>query len=184
MMTNEERLEMYKEKKNFIENVSKVFEAEPSGTTVVSVDYEIYNKQIDEHRTYTVEYVIVNYRGGAKSVRSATGNSNAANFRVVGELLYGGYYKENEDYESLTERGFVPVQLGESKLDMILRKTNITSVEDVYCCFSYCADGNDVMKVMEYIPINFGVEVAFDESGESFRVYADRGFRTFDYYKK
>ena len=99
-------------------------------------------------------------------------------------MLYGGYYEENEDYESLTDRGFAPVQLGESKLDMILRKTNINSVEDIYCCFSYCTNGNDVMKVLDYISADFGVEVAFNESGEAFRVYIDEDFRTYNYYKK
>lgn len=109
MMTTAEKIEMYKNKKEFIERISKVFE-QPSGTGVESVNYEVYliEKLGIEH---FYEYVIVNFEGGAKSVRNVNGNSNSANFRVIGSLLDGGYYEENFTYESLSEKGFELVVL-------------------------------------------------------------------------
>ena len=41
-MTITEKLEMFKEKRNFIKNISKAFEAKPKGSSVQSVDYEVY----------------------------------------------------------------------------------------------------------------------------------------------
>lgn len=113
-MTVAEKIEMYKGKKAFIKDVSKVFEAGHKGSSVASVDYEVYIKDIelgDENRTYFEEYVIVNYSGGSYAVKRVSGNSNTANFRAVGYLLDGGYYDENYTYDSLTTIGYELVEL-------------------------------------------------------------------------
>jgi hypothetical protein len=110
-MTIAEKLEMYKRKKAFVDNVSKAFEACPVGTGVVSVKYEVYKKEINEETTYFVEYIVVNFTGGGKSVRNVNGNSHTANFREIGKLVDGGYYDEIKDYEIMLERDFTKVEV-------------------------------------------------------------------------
>jgi hypothetical protein len=108
-MTIEERIKMYKSKKAFINKLSEAFEY--SSTSVMSVDYEVYQKEIDQNNTYFAEYVIVTFVGGAISVRSANGNSDSANFKEIAKLIDGGYYDEVRFYQTLTECGFVKVNL-------------------------------------------------------------------------
>ena len=55
-MTIAEKIEMYKGKKAFIKNVSKAFEATPRISSVTSIDYEVYRKEIDKDITYFAEY--------------------------------------------------------------------------------------------------------------------------------
>ena len=110
-MTITEKLEMYKRKKAFIDDVSRAFEACSVGTGVVSVDYEVYKKEISNDITYFLEYVVINFKGGGKSVRNINGNSHNANFREIGKLLDGGYYDEVRDYESMLERDFIKVEV-------------------------------------------------------------------------
>lgn len=110
-MTITEKIEMYKGKKAFIKNVSKAFEVTPRISSVTSIDYEVYKKEIDKDITYFAEYIIVNFFGGGKSVRLVNGNSCTANFREIGKLLDGGYYEENRQYESLEDNGFASVVL-------------------------------------------------------------------------
>ena len=176
-MTITEKIEMYKNKRNFIKDISKAFETKPSKTTVTSVDYEVYKKEINEDTIYFAEYVIVNFFGGAKSVRTVNGNSNSANFRVIGELLDGGYYDEVRDYETIEDRGFSLVTFEEKEtLDTLLSKP-MKHISDVHKCFEYCKDGNDVEKVIDMIPTCFGTfEVSFDEDGETFLITNARLF--------
>ena len=110
-MTIAEKIEMYKGKKAFVKNVSKAFEVTPRVSSVTSVDYEVYEKKINEATTYFAEYIIVNFSGGGKSVRLVNGNSCTANFREIGKLLDGGYYEENRQYETLEDDGFTFVSL-------------------------------------------------------------------------
>ena len=46
-----------------------------------------------------------------KSVKVVSGNSNIANFRVVGTMLVGGYYAENYTYQKQIEDGYTKVDL-------------------------------------------------------------------------
>ena len=111
-MTRAEKIKMYKEKKAFIDNISKAFEARPVGSSIESVRYKVYNKWIPEHNVdYFAEYVIITFVGGSKSVKIVNGNSNNANFRAIGALLDGGYYDEVADFESILARGFDEVIL-------------------------------------------------------------------------
>lgn len=50
------------------------------------------------------EYIVVNFFGGAISVRNATNNSLTANIAELGKLLNGGYYAEVEDYIELKKK--------------------------------------------------------------------------------
>jgi hypothetical protein len=170
-MTITEKIEMYKGKKAFIKNISKAFEATPRISSVTSIDYEVYRKEINEDTTYFVEYIIVNFFGGGKSVRLVNGNSCTANFREIGKLLDGGYYEENRQYESLEDNGFTFVSIsGEDKLKELLSKP-MEHIRDVRECFNYCKDGNDVEKVIKMIPNCFGsFEVEYGEDEETFTI--------------
>ena len=110
-MTFEERLNMYTEKKQFMENLNEVFQMEPRCPSVEGVHYELYTKDYGEGRIDTREWVIVHFVGGGKSVKIANGNSNIANFKVVGTMLVGGYYAENYTYQKQEEDGYMKVDL-------------------------------------------------------------------------
>ncbi len=115
MMTMEEKIKMYKEKKAFINGVNAAFQVGPKNHSVESVKYEVYSKQINNeyvtNHTYYREFLVVTFAGGAISVRTVTGNSSTANFREVGKLIDGGYYSEVEDYRTLESNGFKKVEL-------------------------------------------------------------------------
>lgn len=178
MMTVAEKIEMYKGKKAFIQNISKAFEATPRVSAVTSIEYEVYHRKVTingEERDHFVEYVIVNFFGGGKSAKFVSGNSCTANFRALGSMLDGGYYDENRDYETLADRGFTMVDLGttESKLDTLLRKP-MTHISDVRACFNYCTNGKDVVRVIKSIPAMFGTfTVDFNDDGETFVITND-----------
>lgn len=111
MLTMDQRMQMYRGKKRFIDNISKVFEAERLMSNVERVDYEVYSKlSPDGHDTWYTEFVVVTFVGSGKSVRVISGNSNNANFREIGKLIDGGYYDELEFYKRVKESGtFVEV---------------------------------------------------------------------------
>ena len=101
-MTIAEKIEMYKGKKQFVDDVNKVFEQNPKYHSVTSIKYEVYSKEVAD-RTYFEEWIVVHFQGGSISTRRVNGNSNIANFRVIGFLIDGGYYDEVSDYEDLAE---------------------------------------------------------------------------------
>lgn len=171
-MTIAERLEMYQEKRNFVKSVSKTFEKRFKSVAVTSVDYEVYKRQspVDPSVEYFVEYIIVNFIGGAKCVKTVTGNSHTANFRTIGSLVDGGYYDEVEDYKDLSEMGYEPVKLYDNVLDELLVKP-FEHISDIRRCFNYCKDGNDVEKVIGRIPTCFGTfDVEYGEDNETFTI--------------
>lgn len=110
-MTLVERLEMYSEKKKFIENLNEVFQMDPGCPSVEGVNYELYTKDYGEGRVDEREWIIVHFVGGGKSVKIVSGNSNIANFKVVGTMLVGGYYAENYTYQKQEEDGYVKAEL-------------------------------------------------------------------------
>lgn len=110
-MTISEKLEMYKGKKSFIEGIGNVFKTIPSGSSVSSVEYEVYRLDLKDDITYFTEYLTVTFFGGGKCVRVVNGNSNTANFRALGTLVEGGYYDEVSTYENLVNIGYVKVEL-------------------------------------------------------------------------
>lgn len=108
-MTITEKIEMYKNKKAFIKDISKAFEGKPTKSSVEQLDYEVYHKEVarDENiYQHYVEFVIVRFVGGGKSVKVVSGNSNTANFTVIGPMLNGGYYDENPYYDSMLDTGY------------------------------------------------------------------------------
>ncbi len=110
MMTVEERIKMYKDKKAFIDNLSRALEL--SSTTVQKAEYVVLTKYNDLFKTDVYnEFIIVTFVGGAQSARSVSGNSDAANLISLASLVEGGYYQEVKYYESLFEEGFTKVDL-------------------------------------------------------------------------
>lgn len=115
-MTTEERLNMLRKKKAFIDSLNTVFQIRPRTHSVDLVEYELYTKYVEnedaQDYTYYQEYLVVTFKGGAKNVRNINGNSDTANFRELGQLINGGYYKELEFYNNgLKEYGFTKVDL-------------------------------------------------------------------------
>ena len=111
-MTIEEKLKMYREKRQFIYNVAMTFVKVPSGHSVDGVDYEVFFKESD-WGTEIVEWVTVQYKGGAEAHKVVSGNSNSANFQVVACMIEGGCYEQNFTYEQLAERGFKKLDLNQ-----------------------------------------------------------------------
>jgi hypothetical protein len=174
-MTIAEKLEMYANKKAFIDNVSKAFAKNLSKSSVTSLEYEVYHRKVTingEERDHYVEYVVVNFIGGGKCVRFVSGNSNTANFRVIGEMLDGGYYDEIPTYNGLKDKGFEYVILKPytDRLGELLSKP-MTHISDVRACFNYCKTCKDVVKVIDSIPAVFGsFNVKFNDDGETFLI--------------
>lgn len=110
-MTADERHEMYLEKRRFVENLNEALQMEPRCPSVEGVHYEVYTKDYGEDRIDTREWVIVHFVGGGKSVKLVTGNSNIANFKVIGSMLVGGYYTEVYTYQKQAEDGYTKVLL-------------------------------------------------------------------------
>lgn len=110
MMTIEEKLKMYREKKHFIYDLSMAFIKNPKGHTVEDISYEVYFKEY-EGNIFFNEWIIVHFVGGGKSAVKVNGNSNTANFRAVGELLDGGHYEEVEAYRNQANIGFKRVNM-------------------------------------------------------------------------
>ena len=108
-MTVAEKIEMYKRKKAFIDDLGKALRMH-AGTDVTQVDYEVYQKT-ENDRDYFEEYLVVTFNGGAKSVSCVNGNSHIANYVEIGKLLYGGYYDELPRHKALAEEGFFKINL-------------------------------------------------------------------------
>ena len=109
-MTFEEKVDMWSEKKRFIDAINGVFQTKPAGSTIEKVAYEVYQKEIDGKVRYE-EWLILNFEGGAMLATLATGSSNIANLRTIASYLSGGYYEEVRTYKSLTEAGWQLVLL-------------------------------------------------------------------------
>ena len=114
-MNMQEKIMMYQEKKQFIENLNEVFRIEPGCPTVEGVSYEVYQKKLDEALfpgiTDYREWVIVHYIGGGKAPKLVNGNSNIANFIVIGSMLQGGCYDQVSLYSEQFTTGYERVDL-------------------------------------------------------------------------
>jgi hypothetical protein len=107
MMTIEEKLKMYREKRQFIYDVSMAFIKNPKGHTIDGIVYEVFFVG-DEHFT---EWLTLQYFGGAEAHCCVSGNSNSANFEVIAKMINGGCYGENAYYQDLLNRGWRKLDL-------------------------------------------------------------------------
>ena len=104
-MTIEEKLKMYREKRQFIYEVSRAFVKVPGGHSVEEVRYEVFFKET-ESGPEVIEWLTVQYNGGGRAHRRVTCNSNSANFREVANMVEGGCYGENPIYWALDKMGW------------------------------------------------------------------------------
>ena len=95
-MLTQSQKDCYRGKIAFIKELNKVFKKEYSGIPVEGVSIEFY-----QVGNYVDEYIVVKYRGGAYAPRIANVNSNSANFRIVSDLINGGYYEERDRYDQI-----------------------------------------------------------------------------------
>ena len=109
-MTFEEKVAMWSEKKRFIEALDGVFQMKPAGSTIETIKYEVYQKEIGSKIRYE-EWLILYFEGGAMLATLSTGSSNIANLRTIASYLSGGYYEEVRTYRSLLETGWTLVLL-------------------------------------------------------------------------
>lgn len=104
-MTIEERVNMYSEKKLFIDALDKVFQMKPVGSLIEKISYEVYQKEINNEMRFK-EWLILHFEGGAMLAAQVTGNSNIANLRAISTYLDGGYYEEVRMYNFLPDLGW------------------------------------------------------------------------------
>lgn len=109
-MTNTEKLKMYREKNMFVACIADVFAQNPKGHTVCDIKYEVWQLEV-ERGTFTLEWIIVHFIGGAKSPVRVTGNSNSANYRAIGALIDGGHYEDVMIYEDMIKKGYKQLDL-------------------------------------------------------------------------
>lgn len=114
-MTIEEKLKMYRDKKNFIWHVANIFIKNPTGHTVSDITYEVFHKEKNGNH-YFNEWIIVHFKGGDTSLCRVSGNSNVANFQAIAELIDGGRYEEKQWYEMQFELEFKKVDLNKLSL--------------------------------------------------------------------
>lgn len=110
-MTLEEKLKMYKEKQRFVEALSGVFQTTTHNSTIEGISYEVYHRSLGGRLSESKEYVIVYYTGGAKAPRTVSGYNCTAIYRIIGDLLNGGYYEEVLEFDSLWEAGYERIEL-------------------------------------------------------------------------
>ena len=109
-----DELEVFINKKKFVENLNKVFQMEPKCLTIEGISYELFVKNYDDYddpRVEEREWVVIHLLGGGQAVRQVTGNTNVANFREIGNLLTGVYYSDVFKYLKQTDEGYQKVEL-------------------------------------------------------------------------
>ena len=104
-MTMEERIDMYSEKKAFINALDAVFKMKPKGSLIEKISYEVYQKEIGSEMRFK-EWLVLHFEGGAMLAAQVTGNSNIANLRAISTYLDGGYYEEVRMYNFLPDLGW------------------------------------------------------------------------------
>lgn len=88
--------ENLKRKMDFVKDINNVITKVQKN--IESIEYKVF-----EHteRSWIIEYLVINYTGGAKTVRECTGNSFSAIFSEISKYLEHAYYSEETDYEKI-----------------------------------------------------------------------------------
>ena len=93
---NKERVEILTRKVKSVRELGDVISKyQPN---VDSLDYEVY---YDDATMYYDEFLIINYKGGAKTIKDCTGNSFSAILSEVANYMETGYYEEKERYNKI-----------------------------------------------------------------------------------
>ena len=97
-MTAAEMAEIYERKEEFLKRLQLAFKGDPRS----NVDCINYHRHFNGYP----EVVEVRFISGHKRYINTTGNSNAANYKQVGNAVYGGdvvgelFYKEEADADT------------------------------------------------------------------------------------
>lgn len=108
------RMNCFKAKEDFVNRIDfaftgYMFNKETQGYTesmggCCGVRYEVYQVNFKDGTYRTVEFVIVEYLGGAIAPRNVTANSLSAIMTDIASMMNGGYYDELEYYKEFVER--------------------------------------------------------------------------------
>lgn len=82
---------------NFVEQIEAALL--PVQRNLDAISYDVFCNTAQNH---CKEYLVITYRGGARTVRNCTGNSCAAILAEISRYLNDGYYEEVEFYDALT----------------------------------------------------------------------------------
>ena len=85
-------------KKEFVDRVSYAISGQER-ISVANVDYQVWVK--NDKPDYYVEVLKITYNGGAYAIRSVFATSQSAIFKEIGDLIEGGYYRENRGYDEM-----------------------------------------------------------------------------------
>ena len=88
--------EALRAKKDFIESLNYSFIEFESRTSVSEIKYYIFENGL--------EYVVLEFNGGAICARNCTGNSQAAVFQEIAKMLNGGYYEEVKYFKECLDK--------------------------------------------------------------------------------
>lgn len=101
----------------FVNELSEVISKYHEG--VMSVQYRVFEEEYFGDRE---EFLIVNYKGGAKSIRNCTGNSFSAIFDELSKYLDTGYYSELEYFKTIeNDPKWIEMTLEQLEKDYLLR---------------------------------------------------------------
>ena len=86
-------------KVNFVKELSEAIVKVQENVT--GIEYRIYQNIGPGREDWTEEYLVINYRGGARTVRNCCGNSCSAVLVEISRYLEHGYYSEEDDLMNL-----------------------------------------------------------------------------------
>lgn len=109
MMTVEEKLKMYREKKSFVASIAKVFKEHPKGHSISDIRYELWAYS-STGVLYFNEFALVEEVGGHTTAVVINANSNAANFCAIASLVNRGA-DNTTYYNTQKESGYKKVDL-------------------------------------------------------------------------
>jgi hypothetical protein len=90
--TREQKIQMYKEKQNFVKELSGVIPFYiPS---VIGLQYKVFE---NKKEGCFEEYLVIGFDGGARLARCCNINSNMVILSEIGKYVRGGYYDEVKD---------------------------------------------------------------------------------------
>lgn len=89
-------MDVLKEKVDFVKEINDaVIKVQPN---VIKMYYEVY--EYVEHPGNFKEFLVIEYAGGAKTVRNCTADSCSAIVEEIGKYLHAGYYDEVANYNN------------------------------------------------------------------------------------
>lgn len=86
-------------KVNFVKELSKTIVKVQENVT--GIEYRIYQNTEPGREDWIEEFLVIDYKGGARTVRTCNGNSCSAVLVEIAKYLEHGYYSEESDLKNL-----------------------------------------------------------------------------------